>query len=558
MRYLHLISPPFSPSYLHQVTINLTRDITKGFMAAATQTVADLLEQSYNQLTRLTLRATVADGATPLGGMCLKVVGANEYLDGGAVLDYTYIRRCLKKQQEVRLSLVTLPARAAPRTAAAAGTATAAAATAATATAAATAGASSSSMPPPPPPPPPWLSSSPDGRTLSLWDLSPHSKLRVRLLSLESLHGSVARRLRATKGGSCQWTVHVRLGIYNGGTLLAPLVTSGPLPCDETSNPQWNAWLCTTLAMVHMPRAARACLTLYGRPSLGAGKKELDEVPLGWASLQLFGHQELLASGVHSLRLWPDEVANPIGSHMANLSVDPTGHGLEPPVLFVQLDAYVRPVRLPRPDDGEGGEGGGGGEVRDAIAITSPSSGRTKVLGPSPDPEEIVQIKRVIEQDPLAVLSAADKQLLWRFRHFMVSSPAALPKLLQCHSWKDRFQARHYLLWLYGVLTTYHAATCHVPLLTTQVREMHAVLRAWAPLKPVAALELLDAKFADEAIRSHAVACLEAISDGELADLVLQLTQVMMRIYTMHAPCTCMHAPCTCLLWLYSPWPYLL
>ena len=97
-----------------------------------------------------------------------------------------------------------------------------------------------------------------------------------------------------------------------------------------------------------------------------------------------------------------------------------------------------------------------------------------------------------------------------------------------------------------------------MPLLTTQVREMHAVLRAWAPLKPVAALELLDAKFADEAIRSHAVACLEAISDGELADLVLQLTQVMMRIYTMHAPCTCMHAPCTCLLWLYSPWPYLL
>ena len=299
-------------------------------------------------------------------------------------------------------------------------------------------------------------------------------------------------------------------------------------------------------------------LALHGRPSLGVGKREIDEVPLGWASLPLFSHTDLLASGVHSLRLWPDEVANPIGSHMANLSVDPTGHGLELPVLFVQLDAYVRPVRLPRPDDGEGGEGGGGGEVRDAIAITSPSSGRTKVLGPSPDPEEIVQIKRVIEQDPLAVLSAADKQLLWRFRHFMVSSPAALPKLLQCHSWKDRFQARHYLLWLYGVLTTYHAATCHVPLLTTQVREMHAVLRAWAPLKPVAALELLDAKFADEAIRSHAVACLEAISDGELADLVLQLTQVMMRIYTMHAPCTCMHAPCTCLLWLYSPWPYLL
>ena len=252
------------------MTINLTRDITKGFMATAALTVANLLEQSYSQLTRLTLRATHADGAMPSqaaqSGMCLKVVGANEYLDGGAVLDYSYIRRCLKKQQEVRLSLVALPGRAAPRTVAAAA---AAAATAATATATAdTNGASPPPPPPlPPPPPPPWLSSSPDGRTLSLCDLSPHSNLRVRLLSLESLHGTAARRLRATKGGSGQWTVHVRLGIYNGGTLLAPLVTSSPMPCDEASNPQWNAWLCTALAMVHMPRAARACLTLYGRPS---------------------------------------------------------------------------------------------------------------------------------------------------------------------------------------------------------------------------------------------------------------------------------------------------
>ena len=76
-----------------------------------------------------------------------------------------------------------------------------------------------------------------------------------------------------------------------------------------------------------------------------------------------------------------------------------------------------------------------------------------------------------------------------------------------------------------------------VPLLTTQVREMHAMLRAWAPLKPLAALELLDAKFADESIRSHAVRCLEPISDGELADLVLQLTQVV----HMHMHIPCMH-----------------
>ena len=55
---------------------------------------------------------------------------------------------------------------------------------------------------------------------------------------------------------------------------------------------------------------------------------------------------------------------------------------------------------------------------------------------------------------------------------------------------------------------------------------MHHLLSRWAPLKPVAALELLDAKFADASIRSHAVGCLEDMSDGELAMYVLQLVQV--------------------------------
>ena len=52
------------------------------------------------------------------------------------------------------------------------------------------------------------------------------------------------------------------------------------------------------------------------------------------------------------------------------------------------------------------------------------------------------------------------------------------------------------------------------------------MLAQWQPLRPAAALELLDAKFADEQIRSHAVQCLEGMGDNELALLVLQLVQV--------------------------------
>lgn len=56
---------------------------------------------------------------------------------------------------------------------------------------------------------------------------------------------------------------------------------------------------------------------------------------------------------------------------------------------------------------------------------------------------------------------------------------------------------------------------------------MHDLLPRWAPLKPIAALELLDAKFADAQIRAHAVACLEDFSDNDLEIYVLQLVQVL-------------------------------
>ena len=140
-----------------------------------------------------------------------------------------------------------------------------------------------------------------------------------------------------------------------------------------------------------------------------------------------------------------------------------------------------------------------------------------------------MKIKRIIEQDPLAPMTDLDKALIWRFKHFIVSSAQSLPKFLQCHSWSDRHQVKE-------MPTSHaprHATHSHTPHLTPrisrrhQVKEMHIMLAQWQPLRPAAALELLDAKFADEQIRSHAVQCLEGMGDNELALLVLQLVQVL-------------------------------
>ena len=100
--------------------------------------------------------------------------------------------------------------------------------------------------------------------------------------------------------------------------------------------------------------------------------------------------------------------------------------------------------------------------------------------------------------DPLEEIGDEERAALWRYRHFILSSAEALPKFLQSFSWAD----------------------------PNQVAEMHTLLFRWAPLKPVAALELLDAKFADAQIRSYAVGCLEDMSDAELAAYTLQLVQV--------------------------------
>jgi phosphatidylinositol-4,5-bisphosphate 3-kinase len=59
------------------------------------------------------------------------------------------------------------------------------------------------------------------------------------------------------------------------------------------------------------------------------------------------------------------------------------------------------------------------------------------------------------------------------------------------------------------------------------VREAHSLLADWGTLEPKDALELLDARYADERVRMYAVQCLDAMSDEELELYMLQLVQVL-------------------------------
>uniref|UniRef100_A0A4W4FJ69 Phosphatidylinositol-4-phosphate 3-kinase n=1 Tax=Electrophorus electricus TaxID=8005 RepID=A0A4W4FJ69_ELEEL len=97
------------------------------------------------------------------------------------------------------------------------------------------------------------------------------------------------------------------------------------------------------------------------------------------------------------------------------------------------------------------------------------------------------------------IYSHLSEQLLWDHRHYARSLEHSLPKILASVP-----------SWDWG-----------------SMGEIHALLHHWPPLSPVAALELLDSKFADTEVRSMAVIWIESCSDDELLDYLPQLVQAL-------------------------------
>jgi phosphatidylinositol-4,5-bisphosphate 3-kinase len=113
--------------------------------------------------------------------------------------------------------------------------------------------------------------------------------------------------------------------------------------------------------------------------------------------------------------------------------------------------------------------------------------------------KEQAHVLRISESDPLYRMTKRDRQLMWKYREFCKSRPKALPKFLASVPKAD----------------------------ARAVQEMHRLLKIWAPIAPIDALELLDSKFADAEVREYAVRRLEQLSREELLDYLLQLVQVL-------------------------------
>uniref|UniRef100_A0A8C6JWS9 Phosphatidylinositol 4-phosphate 3-kinase C2 domain-containing subunit alpha n=1 Tax=Melopsittacus undulatus TaxID=13146 RepID=A0A8C6JWS9_MELUD len=105
----------------------------------------------------------------------------------------------------------------------------------------------------------------------------------------------------------------------------------------------------------------------------------------------------------------------------------------------------------------------------------------------------------ILSKDNTIGLSKEDKEFLWEKRHYCHSHTNSLPKIL--------VSAPH---WDWASLP-----------------EIYSLLQQWPPLSPLAALELLDSKFADQEVRNTAVNWIETLSDDELTDFLPQFVQAL-------------------------------
>ncbi|XP_074006124.1 phosphatidylinositol 4-phosphate 3-kinase C2 domain-containing subunit alpha isoform X3 [Numenius arquata] len=105
----------------------------------------------------------------------------------------------------------------------------------------------------------------------------------------------------------------------------------------------------------------------------------------------------------------------------------------------------------------------------------------------------------ILSKDNTIGLSKEDKEFLWEKRHYCHNHTNSLPKIL--------VSAPH---WDWASLP-----------------EIYSLLQQWPPLSPLAALELLDSKFADQEVRNTAVNWMETLSDDELTDFLPQFVQAL-------------------------------
>uniref|UniRef100_A0A8B9HP21 phosphatidylinositol-4,5-bisphosphate 3-kinase n=1 Tax=Astyanax mexicanus TaxID=7994 RepID=A0A8B9HP21_ASTMX len=285
--------------------------------------------------------------------------------------------------------------------------------------------------------------------------------------------------------------VQVRAGLFHGTELLCkPAVSS---ESSGRSEYVWNTSLEFDISVSDMPRMTRLCFAIYAVMDKGKKQKSTKNThyPIAWVNTMVFDYRGHLKTGDIILHTWssfPDELEemlNPIGTIQTNpytenataLQISFPEYS-QCPVVFPPFDkvSYLRFYQF---------------TLCSLLQILEKGRGGKKFH---------IELKEIMERDPLSQLCENEKDLIWTLRYDCRENfPQSLPKLLLSVKW-----SKH-----------------------EDMAQLQALLQIWPKLSPRDALELLDFNYPDQYVREYAVGCLKYMSDEELSQYLLQLVQVL-------------------------------
>uniref|UniRef100_A0A8C6KXF4 Phosphatidylinositol 3-kinase catalytic subunit type 3 n=1 Tax=Nothobranchius furzeri TaxID=105023 RepID=A0A8C6KXF4_NOTFU len=290
--------------------------------------------------------------------------------------------------------------------------------------------------------------------------------------------------------------VQVRAGLFHGTELLCkPAVSS------DSSGRSEHTWKNNTLkfelSVSDLPRMTRLCFAIYAvtdkvkkqKSTKNAHSSKYQTIrkagkvlyPIAWVNTMVFDYRGQLKTGDVILHCWssfPDELEemlNPIGTIQTNPYTE------NATALHIHFPEYSsHPVIFPPFD-----------KILEKAAQLVGGRGGKKFH---------IELKEIMERDPLSQLCENEKDLIWTLRYDCRENfPQSLPKLLLSVKW-----SKH-----------------------EDMAQLQALLQIWPKLSPRDALELLDFNYPDQYVREYAVSCLHDMSDEELLQYLLQLVQVL-------------------------------
>ncbi|XP_059505694.1 phosphatidylinositol 4,5-bisphosphate 3-kinase catalytic subunit gamma isoform isoform X2 [Stegostoma tigrinum] len=396
--------------------------------------------------------------------LVLKVWGREEFITGNwPLIDFTWVRRCLKNKEELRLALVPSPCLADdevkfedwPLIDQCTG-----------------------------------LTSTHDQltlrgkdieqiRMLSLWDCNQRFRVKVIGLDIPVLPSKSLPN------------VFVEGAVHHATNVLAS-ARSQPMPLTEEI--LWNTWLEFDILVKNLPQGSRLSLSVYGlgqeTSTTRDGKATSQNVKEGdayrgktklffFVNLLLIDHRSFLQQGEHILHMWAYSCQE---DNLVTHEVDKLSSKTNPDIenstaICILLDTYNYPVALP--------------------------SGRGSRSSWVDQPEdEVVPVKQeVVQEKTQCSLSGSQRDLLKRFTEECARYSLSLPTFLSTVKWGD-LKAVEEVHWLFD--------HWNPPELDIAI-----------------ALELLSINIADEKVRTLSVQRLEEVDNGHLLRYLLQLVQAL-------------------------------